>query len=153
MNIKKEDMINQITNDLKIAMKSKDKPKIIGLRNLLGKLKATQIDKGSNLNEKECLKILNSTAKQLKDSIKQYTNANRPDLADKENYELSLVQNYLPKPISEDEIKIQILQIINEKNAKSMSDMGQIMGIAMNKFAGTVDGSIVQKIVKEELSK
>ena len=97
MSIKKGNMINQITNDLKIAMKSKDKPKIIGLRNLLGKLKATQIDKGSNLNEKECLKILNSTAKQLKDSIKQYTNANRSDLADKENYELSLVQIDLNK--------------------------------------------------------
>ena len=146
-------MINQITNDLKIAMKSQDKPKTTGLRNLLGKLKAKQIDKGSDLNEQECLKILNSSAKQLKDSIKQYTEANRPDLVEKEEYELSLLQNYLPEPISEDEIKNQILQIINEKGAKSMSDMGQIMGAAMNKFAGTVDGNIVQKIVKEELSK
>ena len=146
-------MINQISNDLKIAMKSKDKPKITGLRNLLGKLKAKQIDKGHDLSNEECLKILNSSAKQLKDSIKQYSEANRVDLIEKEEYELSLVQDYLPEPIGKEEIKTKILQIINEKGAQSMADMGKIMGAAMSEFAGAVDGSIVQKIVKEELNK
>ena len=97
-------MIYQITEDLKRAMKSQNKPKIIGLRNILGKLKAVQIDKGKELNEKESIKILNSAAKQLKDSITQYENANRLDLIEKEKYELSLVEKYLPEPISKKEI-------------------------------------------------
>ena len=145
-------MINQITEDLKRAMKSQNKPKIIGLRNILGKLKAVQIDKGKELNEKESIKILNSAAKQLKDSITQYENANRLDLIEKEKYELSLVEKYLPEPISEKEIEAEIIQIINDNNAKSMSDMGKIMGIVMGKFSGSVDGNIVQKIVKDKLS-
>ena len=145
-------MINQITEDLKQAMKSQNKPKIIGLRNILGKLKAVQIDKGKELNEKESIKILNSAAKQLKDSITQYENANRLDLIEKEKYELSLVEKYLPEPISEKEIEAEIIQIINDNNAKSLSDMGKLMGIVMVKFSGSVDGNIVQKIVKDKLS-
>ena len=145
-------MIQQIMDDLKIAMKDQDKPKIIGLRNLLGKLKAKQIDKGDGLTEVECIKILSSASKQLKDSIKQYSDANRVDLIEKEEYELSLVKKYLPEPISENEIKKEIVKIIDENNAQSMADMGKIMGIAMNKFSGFVDGNIVQKIVKEKLN-
>ena len=146
-------MIELITADLKSAMKSQNKAEITGLRNLLGKLKAEQIDKGEDLTDVECIKILNSAAKQLKDSIKQYTDADRLDLAEKENYELSLVQNYLPEPISEDEISKEVSIVITEHNASSMSDMGKIMGIIMNKFSGSVDGNIVQKIVREKLSK
>jgi len=145
-------MIQQIMDDLKIAMKDQDKPKIIGLRNLLGKLKAKQIDKGDGLTEVECIKKLSSASKQLKDSIKQYSDANRVDLIEKEEYELSLVKKYLPEPISENEIKKEIVKIIDENNAQSMADMGKIMGIAMNKFSGFVDGNIVQKIVKEKLN-
>ena len=145
-------MIQQIMDDLKIAMKGQNKPKIIGLRNLLGKLKAHEIDKGDSLTEAECIKILSSASKQLKDSIKQYSDANRVDLIEKEEYELSLVKKYLPEPISEDEIKKEIAKIIDENNAQSMADMGKIMGIAMNKFSGSVDGNIVQKIVKENLN-
>ena len=145
-------MIKQIMDDLKIAMKDQDKPKIIGLRNLLGKLKAKQIDKGDSLTEVECIKILSGASKQLKDSIKQYSDANRVDLIEKEEYELSLVKKYLPEPIGENEIKKEITKIINENNAQSMADMGKIMGIAMNKFSGSVDGNIVQKIVKEKLN-
>ena len=100
----------------------------------------------------ECIKILNSAAKQLKDSIEQYSNAQRMDLVEKENYELLLVQNYLPEPIDEEEIRKQIAIIIDENNASSISDMGKVMGIAMRKFAGAVDGNIVQKIVREQLN-
>ena len=82
-------MIEIITSDLKIAMKLQDKAKVTGLRNLLGKLKAKQIDKGASLSNDESLKILSNASKQLKDSITQYSNAGRVDLADKENYELS----------------------------------------------------------------
>ena len=146
-------MIEQITHDLKAAMKLQDKPKILGLRNLLGKLKAQQIDKGEQLSEPDCIKILNSAAKQLKDSIEQYSNANRLDLIEKEKYELSIVQNYLPEPVSENDLTNKILEIIKETNAQSMADMGKIMGAVMSEFSGAVDGKIVQKIVKENLEK
>lgn len=146
-------MIEQITQDLKAAMKLQDKPKILGLRNLLGKLKAQQIDKGEQLSDPECIRILNSAAKQLKDSIEQYSNANRLDLIEKEKYELSIVQNYLPEPVSENDLTNKILEIIKEKNAQSMADMGKIMGAVMSEFSGAVDGKIVQKIVKENLEK
>ena len=146
-------MIDEITQELKIAMKSQNKPKIIGLRNILGKLKASQIDKGDKLNDSECIKILNSAAKQLKDSIRQYSDANRLDLIEKEEYELSLVKNYLPEPISEKKIELEILKVIDETNAKTMADMGKVMGIVMAKFSGSIDGNIVQKIVKNNLSK
>ena len=91
-------MINQITDDLKLAMKSQDKPKILGLRNLLGKLKAKQIDKGVELNNQECIKILNGAAKQLKDSIEQYSNANRLDLVEKENF-MMVMKLLVPKKL------------------------------------------------------
>ena len=146
-------MIELITEDLKTAMKSKNKAKITGLRNLIGKLKAKQIDKGEPLTNEESLKILSSASKQLKDSIKQYSDADRLDLVKKENYELSLVQQYLPKPISDNKVKEIIIKIINDNNASSMADMGKIMGIAMNQLANTVDGNIVQKIVREQLNK
>ena len=146
-------MIEDIANDLKEAMKLKDKPKILGLRNLLGKLKEQQINKGAELDDKESIKILNSAAKQLKDSIEQYKNANRLDLLEKEKYELSLVENYLPEPISENEINLEVLKAIKENNANSMADMGKIMGIVMSKFTGAVDGKMVQKIVRDNLNK
>ena len=144
-------MIDLITNDLKDAMKSKNKAKIIGLRNLLGKLKAEQINKGSNLDTKESIKILSRTAKQLKDSIKQYSNAKRNDLVEIESYELSLVENYLPKPMDEKTMRLEIKKIIIDNNAKSMSEMGKIMGLCMSKLSGNIDGNVVQKIVREEL--
>ncbi len=146
-------MIEDIANDLKEAMKLKDKPKILGLRNLLGKLKEQQINKGAELDDKESIKILTSAAKQLKDSIEQYKNANRLELLEKEKYELSLVENYLPEPISENEINLEVLKAIKENNANSMADMGKIMGIVMNKFTGAVDGKMVQKIVRDNLNK
>ena len=146
-------MIEDIANDLKEAMKLKDKPKILGLRNLLGKLKEQQINKGAELDDKESIKILTSAAKQLKDSIEQYKNANRLDLLEKEKYELSLVENYLPEPISENEINLEVLKAIKENNANSMADMGKIMGIVMSKFTGAVDGKMVQKIVRDNLNK
>ena len=146
-------MIELITSDLKSAMKSKNKAEITGLRNLLGKLKAKQIDNGKNLSSDECIKVLTSAAKQLKDSITQYSNAERLDLAEKEQYELSLVEKYLPEPMSEEQLKEIILKIIDENNANSMADMGRIMGITMSKVSGSADGNTVQKIVKEQLSK
>ena len=146
-------MLNQFQEELKQAMKNGDKATIIGLRNIIGKIKSKQIDKGENLERDEIIKILKSAAKQLKESINQYKNGGREDLANKELFELSLIEKYLPEQMHEDEIIIIVKDIIKTLNAKSIQDLGQVMGATMKITAGNADGKLVQKIVKNELSK
>ena len=144
-------MLNQLQKELAVAMKATEKAKIMALRNIIGKLKAAKIDKGKSLTPEESQKILNSAAKQLKESIEQYQKGGRDDLVQEEAYELSLLEKYLPKQLSKEIIKVTVKNIIENTGAKSMQDMGQVMGIAMKEFAGYADGKLVQKIVQEEL--
>ena len=144
-------MLDQLQEELIAAMKAGDKPGMTGLRNIIGKLKASQIDKGEVLTVEESLKILKSTAKQLKESVEQYQKGGRDDLADKESFELSLLEKYLPEQLSEGKIRDAVKNTIQSSNAESMQDMGRVMGLLMKKLAGTVDGKLVQKIVQEEL--
>ena len=124
----------------------------MGFRNIIGKLKAKKIDKGDSLTNNECIQILNSSVKQLKESIVQYEKGGRNDLAEIEKFELKLLEKFLPKQLSEKEIRISVQKHIKLINAKSMQDMGQVMGIVMKELLGTVDGKIVKKIVQEELN-
>jgi len=144
-------MLDKLQSELITAMKAGDKSRILGLRNIIGKIKAVQIDKGETLTSEESLKILKSSAKQLKESIKQYKQGNREDLAEKEIFELSILEKYLPEQLSEEEIRGKIKKIIEEMGAQSMQDMGKIMGAAMKNLGNLADGKIVQKIVTEEL--
>ena len=145
-------MLDQLQEELKTAMKAGDKPRMTGLRNIIGKLKASQIDKGEELTGDESLKILKSAAKQLKESVEQYQKGGRDDLAEKELFELSLLEKYLPEQISEGKIRDAVKNTIQSSSAESMQDMGRVMGFLMNELAGTADGKLVQKIVQEELS-
>ena len=145
-------MLNQLQEELKIAMKSGERAKMIGLRNIIGKIKAAQIDKGESLTDEEELKILKTAAKQLKESIDQYQKGGRDDLAEKEAFELSLLEKYLPEQLSEEQIRETVKNIVKNTGAESIQDMGKVMGATMKELAGSADGKIVQKIVKEELS-
>ena len=145
-------MLNQLQEELKIAMKAGERAKMIGLRNIIGKFKAAQIDKGESLTDEESLKILKTAAKQLKESIDQYQKGGRDDLAEKEAFELSLLEKYLPEQLSEEQIRETVKNIVKNTEAGSMQDMGKVMGATMKELAGSADGKIVQKIVKEELS-
>ena len=145
-------MLNQLQEELKVAMKGGDKAAMTGLRNIIGKLKAAQIDKGESLNEEESMKILKSTAKQLKESVEQYNKGGREDLVQKELFELSLIEKYLPKQLSEDKISDLVKKTIQSVGAKSMEDMGRVMGILMQELAESADGKLVQQIVRDELS-
>ena len=145
-------MLDQLQEELKTAMKAGDKPRMTGLRNIIGKLKASQIDKGEELTGDESLKILKSAAKQLKESVEQYQKGGRDDLAEKELFELSLLEKYLPEQISEGKIRDAVKNTIQSSGAESMQDMGRVMGLLMKELAGTADGKLVQKIVQEELS-
>ena len=145
-------MLDQLQEELKIAMKAGEKAKMMGLRNIIGKIKAAQIDKGETLTYEESLKILKTAAKQLKESIDQYRKGGRDDLAEKEAFELTLLEKYLPEQLSEEQIRQTVKNIVKNTGAGSMQDMGKVMGATMQELAGSADGKIVQKIVQEELS-
>ena len=145
-------MLDQLQEELKIAMKAGEKAKIMGLRNIIGKIKAAQIDKGETLTDEESSKILKTAAKQLKESIDQYQKGGRDDLAEKEAFELTLLEKYLPEQLSEEQIRQTVKNIVKNTGAGSMQDMGKVMGATMQELAGSADGKIVQKIVQEELS-
>ena len=145
-------MLNQLQEELKIAMKSGDKAAMTGFRNVIGKLKGAQIDNGKPLSNEESLKILQSTAKQLKESVEQYNSGGREDLAEKELYELSLIEKYLPEQPSTDKIREIVKEVIKSTRAKSIQDMGRVMGIVMKELVGSTRGSLVQKIVQDELT-
>ena len=145
-------MLDQLEEELKIALKAGEKAKMMGLRNIIGKIKAAQIDKGETLTDEESSKILKTAAKQLKESIDQYQKGGRDDLAEKEAFELTLLEKYLPEQLSEEQIRQTVKNIVKNTGAGSMQDMGKVMGATMQELAGSADGKIVQKIVQEELS-
>ena len=145
-------MLSLLQEELIIAMKARDKATLTGLRNIIGKLKTCQIDKGEKLTEQESINILQSIAKQLKDSIQQYQNGGREDLAETEAFELKLIEKYLPEQLSKNNVRRLVQKTIASTKAKSMNDMGQLMGILMNELSGSADGNMVQQIVKEELN-
>jgi len=145
-------MLNMIKIKLKDAMILKDKDRVNTLRNILAKLKLKEIEKKENLTDPESIKVLQSMAKQINESIKQYKDGGRNDLADNESKELEILNEFLPEPMNREEVIKIIMNAIEESNAKSMKDMGKVMGIAINKTAGKADGSFISKIVKEKLS-
>ena len=145
-------MLNQLQKELVVAMKAGEKAKMMGLRNIIGKLKDTKIDKGESLTDEESLKILKSATKQLKESIDQYQKGGRDDLAEEEAYELSLLEKYLPEQLSEEIIRETVKNIVENTGAESIQDVGTVMGAAMKELAGSADGKLVQKFVQEEIS-
>ena len=146
-------MLNKIKNDLKDAMKNGDKEKLTPLRNLISKIKMKEIEIGRSLKDEECIKVCNSVAKQIKESIIQFDKGGRQDLSDNEKKELKVIEAYLPEQLSNNEILKIIKEIINNTAASTPSDMGKVMGIAMNKLDGQADGKVVQQLVLNELKK
>jgi len=144
-------MLSQLMEDMKSAMRSGNKAELSALRNIIGKLKAQKIDKGEDLTEEECLKILKTASKQLKDSIQQYQNGGREDLVEKEAFELSIVEKYLPESMSENEVRNIVTKVIKDLGAASMKDMGRVMGTAIKATGGKADGKLVQQVVQEVL--
>ena len=145
-------MLQQIENDLKNALKNQDKIKAGVLRLLISKCKNKSIATGSPLNDSDVMKVLQTAAKQHKESIKLYKEGDRTDLVDQETAELSIVEEYLPSMMTEDEIKSMISSVIDETGASSMADFGKVMPQVMKQGAGKIDGGVAQQILKELLS-
>ena len=145
-------MLKQIEKDMMQALKNKEKEKAGALRLLISKCKNKSIELGHELSEQEVIKVLQSAAKQHKESIKMYQEGNRKDLVDTEMKELQFVESYLPSMMNEDEVRSLISSVIEQVGATQMSDFGKVMPQVMKKGAGKVDGNMAQSIVKELLS-
>jgi uncharacterized protein len=145
---------DKITNDLTAAMKAKDTNRTGTLRMVKAALMNEQNKRGADyvLTEEETMKTLQSLVKQRKDSIEQYTNAGRGELAEKEQVELSILEEYLPQAASREEIESAVNEAVAETGATSMKEMGVVMKAALARLAGkNADGKIVSETVKAKL--
>ena len=145
-------IIDKIQHDLHEAMKKKEKEKINTLRNIVGTLKYKVIEKGEGITEQEEIKVIQSLAKQRKDSIEMYKKGERSDLVEIESTELSIINEYLPQAMSEEEVKSLVKDSVEESGVQSIADLGKIMPIIMKKGAGRVNGKLAQQILREILS-
>ena len=141
----------QIKNDMYVAMKSGDKIKTNILRTLLSTLKEKQIEKKEDINEDEYLSIIKRLVKQLTESADAYQKAGRSELYEKEVSELDILKEYLPKILSEQQTLDLVKEVISQTSANSLSDMGKVMSLIMQKSNGKVDGKIANRLVKELL--
>ena len=145
-------LVDKIQKDMYKAMKEKEKERINALRNIIGKLKYRYIDKGDKLTEQEEIKVIQSLAKQRRESIEMYKQGGRNDLVETETKELSIIEEYLPQAMSEEEVRQLVRETVKETGAESMSDLGKVMPLVMKKGAGKVDGKLAQEVLRELLS-
>lgn len=142
----------QLKTDLKEAMKAKDAARRDLIRNLQAAIKQKEVDERSDLDEDAVVKVLMSEAKRRRETIEAFESAGRGEDADAERVELEMIEAYLPKQLSRDELQAIISEVIAEVGATSAKDMGKIMPALMPKIKGQADGKTVNDIVKELLS-
>jgi uncharacterized protein YqeY len=140
-----------IANDLTDALKSGQKEKLLILRMVKSAIKNAEIEKGDLLTDDEISAVLRTFAKRAKDSIEQFSQGGRDELAEKEKTQLAVIEEYLPKQLGEDDLRGMIKDAIQELGATGMKDMGKVMKALMVKAKGQVDGKVANNIVKEML--
>jgi len=145
-------LIQQITDDMKTAMKAKDKVALGVIRMLRAAIKDKEIELGKALDNTEILAVITKLIKQRKDSATQYRDAGRPELAEKEEAEIKVLEVYLPEQMNDAEIQQLVANAIAEAGATSMKDMGKVMGIVRPKAQGKADMGKVSAEVKAALS-
>ena len=144
-------VLDEIKEQLKASMKKGDKKNILAIRNILEKIKNVQVDSKEELKENQIIKIIAKHAKQLRESIVQFENGNRLDLAEKEQEELKIAEQFLPAQLSENEIKDIVINVIKDLNVTQMSDMGKVMKAVIDQTKGNADGKIISNLVRESL--
>jgi uncharacterized protein YqeY len=142
---------DRIRTDMTDAMKAQAKEKLSTLRMLQSAIKNEQINLGRELSDEEAMMVIRKAVKQRLDSIEQYTNGNRPELAAKEQSELDVLKTYLPPELSDEELESGIREIIASTGAQSKKDMGKVMKEATTRYKGRVDGKKVQELVSKLL--
>ena len=143
----------QITEDMKAAMRAKDADRLSTIRMLLAAMKQKEVDERVTLDDAMVVAIADKLIKQRKDSIAAFQQAGRTDLADKEAAEVTVLQAYLPQRLSADEITAAVAAIVAEVGASGPADMGKVMGAAKAKLAGKADMGLVSAAVKQALQR
>ncbi|KRL92248.1 GatB/YqeY domain-containing protein [Limosilactobacillus equigenerosi] len=144
-------LLDQLNNDMKTAMKAKDKATLSVVRMLKAAVTNEQINLGHDLTADEEATVLSREYKQRKESLAEFENAGREDLIEQAKHELSVVEKYLPEQLSEAEVKAIVTKAIEQTGAESMKDMGKVMGVVMPQVKGKADGKLVNETVKAAL--
>jgi uncharacterized protein YqeY len=142
----------QLNEDMKTAMKAREPEKLGALRLLLAAVKQREVDERITLEDTQLVSVIDKMIKQRKDSIAQYEKASRQDLADKEKYEISVLEAYLPQQMSQAEVEAAVAEAIASTGAKGAADMGKVMGVIKTKLAGRADMGKVSALVKARLT-
>ena len=147
-------LFEQINKDIPAAMKAKDKVRLETLRNIKQYFIVAQTAPGAAevLSDDNALKILSKLAKQGRDTAALYTEQGRPDLASEELGQVAVIEEYLPQPLSAEELEAEVKNIISEVGAAGPKDMGKVMGVASKKLAGRADGKAISELVKKILT-
>ena len=146
------DIKTKISEDVRLAMRSKDKDRLAALRLILAAFKQKEVDDRITLDDHQSTAILDKMAKQHRDSIEQFGQANREDLIKKEQQELEIIESYLPEKLSENEINSLIQNAISSTSANSLKDMGKVMAILKTELQGRADMGEVSRLIKTKLS-
>ena len=148
------DLYEKISEDIKEAMKARDKVRLMTLRNIKKVFLEAKTAPGANdtLEDAVAMKILQKLAKQGKETAATYIQAGRQDLADEELTQAEVIESYLPQPLSAEDIERAVKEIIAQTGATSMKEMGKVMGIASKQLAGKAEGGIISQIVKKLLA-
>ncbi len=143
---------SRIKDDMKVAMRAKDKKRLIVIRTILAAIKQIEVDERVELDNERIVVVLDKMLKQRRESIKLFNEAGRTDLSDVEEAEVLVIQSFLPKALSEDEINELVEQAITAAAAESVKDMGKVMGILKPQMLGRADMSVVGKVIKARLA-
>ncbi|MES9833002.1 MAG: GatB/YqeY domain-containing protein [Candidatus Thiodiazotropha sp. DIVDIV] len=143
---------NRIQDDVKVAMKAKDKARLGTLRLITSAIKQREVDERIELDDSQVLAILDKMIKQRRDSVEQYESAGRQELADQEKREIVIIEDYLPAGLADDEIAAMIESAIQEAGAAGMQDMGKVMGKLKPQMQGRADMGKVSALVKQQLT-
>lgn len=146
-------LLTVLNEDIKTAMKARDREKLTTLRMLKSAVQNEEIAKGKKLSDEDELTVLSREKKQRVESLNEFEKANREDLVEKLRNEIAIVDSYLPEQLDEEEIREIVQGTIEQTGAKSMQEMGKVMGALMPKVKGKADGGLVNSIVREELNK
>ncbi len=141
----------RITEDMKTAMRAKDAPRLGTIRLLLSAMKQKEVDERVELTDADIVSIIDKMIKQRRDSIAQFEKGGRQDLADQEQFELGILQEYMPQALTEAEIDAEIAAAMQATGAKAMADMGKVMAVLKPKLAGRADMAKVSAQIKAKL--
>lgn len=145
-------LLERLNQDMKTAMKNKEKTKLSVIRMLRSEIKNEEIERQHTLNDEEVIEVLMRELKKRKDALQQFEEAGRKDLVQQLQEEIAVIQPYLPEQLSEEELRELVREVLQETGATSKADMGKVMKAIMPRVKGRADGKLVNRLVQEALS-